>query len=203
MVKQESLFVCGSFCKGMVNFSRIENFVKQSIPAFVKATVCRLPVGYPSLLHTSKAPVRVAGQLLSLSGPEVLFALLDEFHGYNSQHPEKSLHWRQSVEVESKEGVVVGAQAYFMNPNKAPKGYMVIEDGNWEASIEELEPLPQRLTEKQATYIRKLGSTKGRDIVPIDLELYRQLMSLELIVDKGRRLALTKLGKEVHRYLGL
>jgi hypothetical protein len=33
------------------------------------------------------------------------------------------------------------------------------------------------------------------------MELYRELMKLELVVDKGRRLALSKLGQEVARYL--
>ena len=40
------------------------------------------------------------------------------------------------------------------------------------------------------------------DIIPIDdLTLYRELMKLELIVDKGRRLALSSLGKEVYNHL--
>ena len=63
-------------------------------------------------------------------------------------------------------------------------------------------PVTTQLTEKQITYILKLGAVKGRDIVPInDLTLYRELMKLELIVDKGRRLALSSLGKEVYNHL--
>lgn len=57
------------------------------------------------------------------------------------------------------------------------------------------------LTEKQASYIKRLNHTSGREIIPIDLNLYRELMKLELIVDKGRRLALSKLGKEVAKSL--
>ena len=57
------------------------------------------------------------------------------------------------------------------------------------------------LTQRQIAYIKKLGGTTGRDIVPIDLDLYRQLMKMELIVDKGRRLALSKRGKELYEYL--
>ncbi len=57
------------------------------------------------------------------------------------------------------------------------------------------------LTEKQRLYIQKLGTTTGRKIVPIDLTLYRELMKLNLIEDKGRRVALTKLGTEVFRQL--
>ena len=58
-----------------------------------------------------------------------------------------------------------------------------------------------QLSEKQATYVKRLGKSTSREIVPIDLNLYRELMNLELIVDKGRRLALSKLGLEVYRHL--
>lgn len=57
------------------------------------------------------------------------------------------------------------------------------------------------LTEKQIAYIKKLGQTKGRNSVPIDLNLYRDLVKLQLVVDKGRRLALSKLGSEVFEKL--
>jgi hypothetical protein len=59
----------------------------------------------------------------------------------------------------------------------------------------------EKLSEKQKSYVQRLGAISGREIVPIDLGLYRELMNLELIVDKGRRLALSKLGQEVYRYL--
>ena len=64
-------------------------------------------------------------------------------------------------------------------------------DGNYEV-----------LTDGQRQYILRLGATSGREIVPIDMKLYRELLNLEMIVDKGRRLALSKLGHEVFRYLG-
>jgi len=57
------------------------------------------------------------------------------------------------------------------------------------------------LTEKQIAYIKKLGQTKGRNSVPIDLNLYRDLVKLQLVVDKGRRLALSKLGSEIFETL--
>ena len=77
-----------------------------------------------------------------------------------------------------------------------------IEGGEWKQSLQKMPPLPEILTEKQKSYVVKLGSAKGRDIVPInDLSLYRELMKLELIVDKGRRLALSSLGKDVYNHL--
>ncbi len=53
------------------------------------------------------------------------------------------------------------------------------------------------LSPRQATYVKRLSQITGREIVPIDLDLYRELLKLEIIIDKGRRLALTKLGKMV------
>lgn len=53
------------------------------------------------------------------------------------------------------------------------------------------------LSPAQKAYVLKLGECKGREIVPINLDLYRQLIKLELVVDKGRRLALSSLGKQV------
>ena len=68
--------------------------------------------------------------------------------------------------------------------------------------LDENPPLPQTLSDRQRSYVLKLGAVKGRDIIPIqDLTLYRELMKLELIVDKGRRLALSSLGKEVYKHL--
>ncbi|MNY36180.1 hypothetical protein D3C86_1706530 [compost metagenome] len=78
----------------------------------------------------------------------------------------------------------------------------IIAGGDWRKSIEEQPVLTAKLTERQVTYIQRLGKTTGREIIPIDLPLYRELMNLELIVDKGRRLALSKLGQEVYRHLG-
>lgn len=60
----------------------------------------------------------------------------------------------------------------------------------------------QQLTDKQRSYVLKLGAARARDIVPIqDLNLYRELLKLEMIVDKGRRLALSQLGRQVYQHL--
>lgn len=57
------------------------------------------------------------------------------------------------------------------------------------------------LSNEQKQYLAKLKSATGRQVVPINLRLYRELLNLDLIVDKGRRLALSKLGNEVIRFL--
>lgn len=193
-------FVYGSFCEGMVHFSKIQNFVESSVFARVKASAHRLKVGFPVLLKSGGE--LVPGQLVELRASELLLNLMDEFHGFNQQDPEKSLYSREEVEVHPEgSSDSVKAWVYFLNPSKLPKNSEKIVDGDWQRSMQDRPTLTSQLSEKQVNYIHKLGKSSGREIVPIDLTLYRELMNLELIVDKGRRLALTKLGQEVYRHL--
>jgi len=110
------------------------------------------------------------------------------------------LYHREHVQVQtdttSKTAIV-----YFLNEEKLPNTAKYISDGQWEKDLEVFPPIPKVLTERQKNYIQRLGQSSGRDIIPIDLSLYRELMKMELVIDKGRRIALTKLGQEVYRYL--
>ncbi len=191
-------FVYGSMTEGLVHFSKIKDFVLSSKPAQIKGSAYRLKVGYPVVLEEGQD--MVSGLVVSLNNNALLIGLLDEFHGLNSLHPEKSLYYRKEVVADlgdSKEIV----NTYFLNPVKLPKNSVHIENGDWILSLQQQPALTDKLSERQRSYILKLGTSSGRDIVPIDLPLYRELMNLELIVDKGRRLALSKLGHEVYRYL--
>lgn len=194
-------FVYGSFCEGMVHFSKIQNFVESSVFARAKATAYRLKVGFPALVKGGQD--LVPGQLVELKASELLLNLMDEFYGFNRHDPEKSLYTREQMEV-YPEGASesVTAWVYLLNPLKLPVNAVVIPGGDWQQSLIDQPALTSKLTEKQATYVQKLGRSSGREIVPIDLTLYRELMNLELIVDKGRRLALSKLGQEVYKHLG-
>ncbi|MCB0342204.1 MAG: gamma-glutamylcyclotransferase [Pseudobdellovibrionaceae bacterium] len=205
MTETVSLFVYGSFTENRVHFPLIANFVKAKKPAAVEAHVFRLEVGYPVLAEPS-VPVGqptswVRGELLEVEADAVLFRLLDEFHGYSAIAPEKSLFFKVEMPFRTEAGELGKATCYVINPSKLPKTARWIPQGDWQAALDERPALSEQLTEPQRSYVCKLGASTGRDIVPIDLELYRQLMKLELIVDKGRRLALTRLGKEVYRYL--
>ena len=126
---------------------------------------------------------------------------MDSFFGVNASNPATGLHERQKqlVLVDQQK---VEAWVYYVNPKKMPKDSVIIEGGDWFKSMQAEPPMTFSLTEKQILYIKKLGAASGRDIVPInDLTLYRELMKLELIVDKGRRLALSKLGQDVYRHI--
>jgi len=192
-------FFYGSWTEGFIHYDRLRHFIRQQRPAEIRGTVYRLAVGFPVVLATGQD--RVPGTLMSLQASDLLLQLLDQFHGINQFQPELSLYQRAET------GIQVGGEAttawtYFLNPQKLPKSARLIEDGNWPESLRVDEPVVAKLTARQREYIAKLGAITGREIVPIqDLSLYRELMKLELIVDKGRRLALSKLGHEVCQYL--
>jgi gamma-glutamylcyclotransferase (GGCT)/AIG2-like uncharacterized protein YtfP len=193
------LFVYGSLSEGLVHFNKIQEFIDSSVPAATKASVYRLKVGYPVLLEDGQD--LVTGQLLTLRTTDFLVNLLDEFHGFSKLEEEKSLHFRRELIIQTGNGAEA-AWAYVLNPKKLPKTATLIIGGDWKAALEAQPPLTGQLTDRQRTYIQRLGNSTGREIVPIDLPLYRELMNLEMIVDKGRRLALSKTGQEVFRFLG-
>lgn len=197
-------FVIGSWTEGMLHFQKLRPFIVSYEQATLSALAYRLPVGFPVLVaeNSGTAADQIVGQLVELQYNETLLALMDSLHGVHVADPIKGLHQRASVKISKQSGDSIDAQVYFFNPKKLTSKAVRIAGGVWQESLATNPPLTDQLTEKQKTYVLKLGSAKGRDIVPInDLSLYRELMKLELIVDKGRRLALSALGKEVFSYL--
>ncbi len=198
-------FVIGSWSEGMFHFQKLKPFIVSYEAAVISAQVYRLPVGFPVLVAQNEGSSDcdlISGHLLELQYDETLLALMDTFHGVNLKAPEKGLHQRTTAQVTKNTGEFELAQVYFFNPKKLSNQATRIVGGVWKSSLEQNPPLTDQLTEKQKTYVLKLGSVKGREIVPInDLSLYRELMKLDLIVDKGRRLALSSLGKEVYNHL--
>lgn len=192
------LFVYGSWAQGFVHFEKIKALVSSIVPATIVGQAYRLPAGYPVVAEIGEDLIE--GEVLTLPVSEFLVNLLDEFHGFNKIEESKSLFFRRKIRAVTEAGEE-SVWTYFVNPAKMPKKSSAIAGGKWRDSIRELPPLPEKLTERQRTYIQRLGQSTGREIVPIDLPLYRELMNLELIVDKGRRLALSKTGNEVFKYL--
>lgn len=189
-------FVYGAMSEGLVHWSKISQFIESSAPARLKAAAYRLRVGFPVLLKEGRDFVE--GYVTELKSSDLLLNLLDEFHGFSRFDPEKSLFVREEAELDGGEK----AWVYFLNPKKLPVSAKPIDGGDWKKTLEEEPPLTAKITERQRCYLLRLAAATGREIVPInDMSLYRELMNLELIVDKGRRLALSKLGQEVVRYL--
>lgn len=192
-------FVYGSMTEGLVHFEKIREFVLDSESAMIQGRAYRLKVGFPVVLEQGSDAI--PGQIVTLKSNDLLLALLDQFHGVHPQDAGKSLYWRKTVYAKLAHGAIVAAQTYLLNPAKLPKTATVIEGGNWQQALLSEPSLIEKLTDRQRAYILRLGASTGREIVPIDLPLYRELMNLEIIVDKGRRLALSKLGHEVYRHL--
>ena len=202
-MSKNALFVYGSLMSGMVHHGKISSMIKETKPATCEGLLYRLAVGYPALVERPADNQSVVkGELLILENFKEVIAILDEFEGYSALVPEKSLYLRLEKPVLA-EGAKKPSHAfvYFLNPVKLPKDAKLIENGDYRASMATQSPLPMQLTDSQKRYILKLGASSGRDIVPINLDIYRDLLNKGLIVDKGRRLALTNLGTDVFRFL--
>lgn len=198
-------FMIGSWTEGMMHFQKLVPFIVSYEAAKINASVYILPIGFPVLVENSpdeREPMLVQGQLIELKFDTTLLALMDTLNGVHPNDPTKGLHIRSKAIVQKSTGQFEQADVYFYNPKKLTSKATYIADAEWKTMLDEQPPIPAVLTEKQKMYVLKLGAAKGRDIVPIqDLTLYRELMKLELIVDKGRRLALSSLGKEVYNHL--
>jgi len=198
VVNQQHLFVYGSMAEGMVHFEKIKSFIKSIVIGKTRGSIYRLKIGYPVMV--SEGQDLIQGNLLDLNTSELLWHLLDEFYGCNSQDPSKSFYHRAKADV-WVDGDIKTASIYLTIPEKIPNSAQLIPGGDWQETLRIHPPISDKLTDKQKNYVIKLGSSSSREIVPIDMTLYRELMSLELIVDKGRRLALSSFGQELYRHL--
>jgi gamma-glutamylcyclotransferase (GGCT)/AIG2-like uncharacterized protein YtfP len=198
-MSKNTLFVYGSLMKGMVHHNKITALVKDLKPATTEGLLYRLAVGYPAMVEGQGI---VKGELLTLNNFKDIIKILDEFEGYSPTNPEKSLYFRveKPIMVDGAKKPVTSF-AYLLNPVKLPREATRIESGDYRSAMAAQPPLSNQLTDSQKRYILKLGASSGRDIVPINLDIYRDLLNKGLIVDKGRRLALTNLGFDVYKYL--
>lgn len=197
-------FVIGSWTEGMLHFQKLKPFIISYETATLKADVYRVPAGFPVIVENLDCSVNdeIVGQLVELKSDETLVALMDSFHGVHHADENKGVHFRRLMNVQKSSGDIEEAQVYMYNPKKLNAKSKKIEGAIWQEVMKNDPPLSEQLSERQKVYVLKLGAAKARDIVPInDLTLYRELMKLELIVDKGRRLALSSLGKEVYKHL--
>ena len=192
------VFVYGSMAEGMVHFKKIQSAVLKIDKAKVTGSAYQLACGYPVIL--SEGSDILPGQVVQLKSPDFLIPLLDEFYGFSIFDPSKSLHLRQEITVKTVTGQEFSCWIYFLNPKKLPSTAKAIQADAWDQKLS-APKFADQLTPRQVQFIQKLSRLSGREVLPIDLTLYRELMSLELIVDKGRRLALSKFGQEVCRYL--
>lgn len=199
-MKNTMLFVYGAMYRENLRPLFFSAPMHEKTPASLRAKLYRLQSGIHGAVLSQQEAVPILGELLVLSAPDFLLQTLDVFFGYNSQFPQKSLFIRQEVSVSSIEGNTVQAWTYLLS-DFALAGAKPVPSGDWARDVKERPALLDTLTPKQRAYVCKLGVRSGREIVPIDMNLYRELLKLELVVDKGRRLALSKLGQEVFQFL--
>jgi len=200
MAVVESLFVYGVWCESGSLFGLLKPYVDQIEPGYVLGEVYRTSVGYP--VYVDEGSDLVPGQLATVRGPDLLWRLLEDFHGLQPLDPKLSLFQRITRTVFDHQGAIKAeAHVFSVAPPKVDTRWARIVGGDWRKDLAGRPALPEQMTERQRSYIRRLGQSTGREIVPIDLDLYRELMKLELIIDKGRRLALSPLGREILRYL--
>ncbi len=197
---RQNFFTYGAFSQGKVHYPKYSQLIQNSEKASVRGEVYRLRSGYP-LIELNPEGLRIQGSLCELTVTESFWSILDELLGFDSMRPEKSLFLRQTVQVEREDGTLIEAQIYGLNPKKVTSTDKKITNGDWHQDLLDRPPLVEQLADRHREYIFKLSKCKGRDIVPIKLDMYRELMSLEMIVDKGRRLALTSLGLETSLFL--
>lgn len=186
-------FLYGVYDVGQKCHGRFQNIISQVRPAYTQGALYQLDCGL-RFLRPEGTEV-VSGHLVELNIAESHWDIIDVMNGFDSKCAKKSLLSREVITVWQQEGGSLAAQAYCLHPEKTHVAQLVHSENAVIA------PLMDQLTERQQTYLKKLSQAKGREIVPVDMALYRELMSLELIVDKGRRLALTSLGQEVSHFL--
>jgi gamma-glutamylcyclotransferase (GGCT)/AIG2-like uncharacterized protein YtfP len=197
---QSKFFAYGSFSKGQIHFPQFSQLITSEKKAFVKGFMYRLRCGYPVLLPDPQGHP-IEGVMWDLETPESYWTIMDELLQINSSHPDRSFLKRQSLVLQFDNFSQTEAMTYCLNPKKMVGAYKMIPNGDWRKDLLISPPIHQSLLLRQKQYIYKLSRSKGREIVPIQLDLYRELMNLELIVDKGRRLALTPLGKETALFI--
>jgi gamma-glutamylcyclotransferase (GGCT)/AIG2-like uncharacterized protein YtfP len=193
-----SIFLCTCVADEDFFLGQIKNLIVSTEAATIQAAVYRTKIGFPVLVKQGADVIK--GILVRLNISDLTSSIVDELMGYFAQNPAQGLTHKELVPVQTAEGSV-DAYVYFLYPEKLSSDVKYIENGDWQQALIEKPSIPEKLNERQRNYIQKLGKSSGRDIVPIDLALYRELMNLELVIDKGRRIALTKLGQEVYRYL--
>ncbi len=184
----------------------LEPYILSSKDRWVKGSLYHDEIGFVYFSELGNELIK--GELISFVDASVIFSLIDEIFDFRPTSPQRGITIKKEIEIFENsdnhsslpESSPVLVQAYVLNPSKTSK-VKLIEGSDWKAGFEKTPCYLDSLSEPQVTYLTKLSSSSGRDIVPINMPLYRELMKLNLIVDKGRRLALSPLGKQVCSYL--
>ncbi len=194
----QSFFAYGSFAEKQVHHSKFSGLITDSKPGFMRGQAYRLRCGYPIVLPHDGGDL-IEGVLYELKTPESFWSIMDEMIGVDPVQP--GLWVRDTTLIRCDHLSQTIATFYGLNPQKMNQVFRPIKGGRWQEDMFQAPPLTQQLEERHLDYIKKLSNAKGRELVPYKLDVYRALMSMELIKDKGRRPALTSLGQEISLFL--
>jgi len=194
----QSFFAYGSFAEKQVHHSKFAGLITDSKPGFVRGQAYRLRCGYPIVLPSDGGDW-IEGVLYELNAPDSFWSIMDEMIGVDLTKP--GLWTRDKVFVQCNHLSQTIATFYGLNAQKMRQVFRPIKAGRWHEDMSLAPPLTQQLDERHLDYIKKLSKAKGRELVPYKLDVYRALLSMELIKDKGRRPALTSLGQEISLFL--
>ncbi len=196
----ENFFCYGPFAKGQSHYKKLINLIHSEKRAFARGKVYRLKCGMPAFIATSDGDL-VDGQFLELKVSSSFWPIFDEIMGYDPQRPDKGLFQRSHVPLKVGDFSTQLAWTYTLNPKKITKTMPLVPQNDWQNYFKKNRTVLDLLDERHREYICRLARSRSREIVPIKMDLYRELINLELIVDKGRRLALTPMGKETALFL--
>ena len=196
-----TIFVFEDLGPGLVQLEKLKKLgvkVESRVSGKVRAGVVRMLSG---LVVATEGNLEIAGDIVRMELTPTASSMLEEYHGVNRAQPEAGLCKLVQTQATCSQGLSHEVEVFCLLEDRIPPSAQRVSDGNWKKAIADRPGVAQLLTPRQREYIRKLAACSGRDVVPIDLNLYRELLRLEVAVDKGRRLALTALGQEVSRWL--
>lgn len=194
----ESVFLYGEFDAGGRCYGRFRSLIQEQQPAYIKGTVYQLECGLRAV-EPEEGGQLITGSLVQMELPPTGWSVLDTLNNFDPSVKTKNVFVRSDVRAYVGDEAFVEATAYVINPVKKKKLIALSP----EMTLTEQEPtcVVDQLSEGQRDYIQRLSQLRGRETLPVNMTLYRELLTLELIVDKGRRIALTSLGQEVCAFL--
>jgi hypothetical protein len=92
MAVVESLFTYGAWCEGGSLFGLLKPYIDELESGYILGEAYRTSVGYP--IYVADGSDLIPGQLATVRGPDVLWRLLEDFHGVQPMSPKNSLFHR-------------------------------------------------------------------------------------------------------------
>jgi len=127
-----NLFVYGTLMRGRPAHGLLAPWVVQAQPGTCVGHLYRMPAGYPAMVESHDG--RVHGEVLSLR-PELPWAKIDEYEGFDPANPQGSLYVRSQRRIELRPQGHVEAHCYLLVSGTLQthiaQGAFRLTDGRW------------------------------------------------------------------------